>query len=75
VLPRQGFLPNCADLSAKEKAEIKNKETAASLFFFGFFGSKVIARVTRNSQAISCPLRAYLALRGCDHATDKSGVP
>ena len=57
-------------------AEPKNKETLASLFFSRRQRSKVIARVTRNSLiAFSCSLRAYLALRGSDHITDKSGVP
>ena len=54
----------------------KNKETIASLFFSRCQRSKVIARVTRNSPAaLPCSLRAYLALRGCDHVTGKSGVP
>ena len=54
----------------------KNKETLASLFFSRRQRSKVIARVTRNSLiALSGSFRAHLALRGCDHVTDKSGVP
>ena len=56
--------------------EPKNKETIASLFFSRRQRSKVIARVTRNSLiALSGSFRAHLALRGCDHVTDKSGVP
>ena len=56
--------------------ESKNKETSASLFFSCRQRSKVIARVTRNSLiALSGSFRAHLALRGCDHVTDKSGVP
>ncbi len=43
----------------------KNKETIASLFFSRCQRSKVIFRVTRN----------HLALRGCDLAAYKFGVP
>lgn len=55
--------------------ESKNKETTASLFFFRRQRSKVIARVTQKSlRGFLRSLRAYLALRGCDHAEDKSGT-
>ncbi|MDR3061156.1 MAG: hypothetical protein LBU57_03465 [Dysgonamonadaceae bacterium] len=57
-------------------AESKNEDAPASSFFSPRQRSKVIARVTRNSLvALSGSLRAYLALRGSDHAKGKSGVP
>lgn len=75
VLLKPGVLPLSPALS-NVAVRSKNKAAPAPLFFFGRQRSKVIARVTRNSPAaLPCSLRAYLALRGCDHVTGKSGVP
>ena len=54
----------------------KKAEAPASFFFFDCQRSKVIARVTQKSlRGFLDYFHAYLALRGCDHAKNKSGVP
>lgn len=71
-----GCMVLCSGGCLMVAANSKNKETTTSLFFSRRQRSKVIARVTRNSLiALSGSFRAHLALRGCDHVTDKSGVP
>ena len=76
ILQSWGILALSPTLEINDAINQKNIETFVSSFFAFRHRSKVIARVTRNSLiALSGSFRAHLALRGCDHVTDKSGVP
>lgn len=75
VLNDSGCLVVCPKLSINDAVKQKNRETFVSSFFAFSHRSKVIARVTRKSlRTFPDNSRAYLALRGCDHAEDKSGT-
>lgn len=65
VLLNPGIPTLSPALGSNVAVQRKNKEAPAPLFFFVRQRSKVIFRVTRN----------HLALRGCDRAAYKFGVP
>ncbi|MDR2917867.1 MAG: hypothetical protein LBV72_00675 [Tannerella sp.] len=76
VLQNPGFSVLCPGWCTRVAAGSKIKGTPAPLFFYHRQRSKVIFRVTQNSLRILLNYyRKYLALRGCDHAKDKSGSP
>jgi hypothetical protein len=75
VLLNPGILSLSPALSTNVDTESKTKDYRPFIFFRRQ-RSKVIAQVPRNSPAaLPCSLRTYLALRGCDLVTGKSGVP
>ena len=76
VLLSPGILALYPTLCIKIAARSKIEETLASLFFSTDNRSKVIFRVTQKAlRDFLTYSRKYLALRGCDRAKHKSGVP
>ena len=75
VLQRSGILylsPPGSNIDYRSK----KAEALASFFFFDCQRSKVIFRVTQKSlRGFLSSFRNHLALRGCDHAIVKFGVP
>ena len=76
VLQNPGFSILCPGGCIMITTGSKIREIIISLFFYRRQRSKVIFRVTQKSLRILLNYcRKYLALRGCDHAKNKSGSP